>query len=350
MNTEKIYGFGIVGTGAIADVHAEAIKHIPNAKLIGVFNRSFEKADVFKQKHNCVAFDKLDDLLDLEELDIVCICTPSGLHEDIALKAMKKRKHCLIEKPLEVTTEKCNHIIEAAEENNVNLGVIFPSRFYPESRKIKSAIDTGRFGNLVIGSAYVKWSRTEAYYKQNAWRGTWALDGGGALMNQAIHAVDVLQWYMGEVESVQSLTGNFRHREIEVEDTAVAILKFKNGALGVIECSTAIHPGFLKRIEISGTEGTAVIEDTNIIKWEFAREDAEDHAVVESDKTEKAVDGGVSNPMAISFLGHQLQLEDFISSLNKGVEPFIDGKEGRKSVRIIEAIYESAKTGEAIKV
>ncbi len=348
MGIEKIYGFGIIGTGAIADMHAEALKCIPNAKLLGVFNRSFEKANSFKDRHTCLAFDNLDDLLNFEGLDIVCICTPSGLHEDIAIKAIQKGKHCLIEKPLEITTEKCDRIIRTANANNVKLGVIFPSRFYPESKKIKAAIDKGRFGNLAIGSAYVKWSRTEAYYKQNAWRGTWELDGGGALMNQAIHAVDVLQWYMGEVESVQALTGNFRHKEIEVEDTAVAILKFSNGALGVIECSTAIYPGFLKRIEISGTEGSVIIEDADITRWEFEKEETGDELVVKKDKKHESVNGGVSNPMAISFLGHQLQIENFILSVNKGVNPFVDGNEGRKSVRIIEAIYESAATGKSV--
>ncbi|ADY51709.1 oxidoreductase domain protein [Pseudopedobacter saltans DSM 12145] len=348
MNTDKIYGFGIVGTGAIADIHADAIKSVAGAKLIGVYNRNYDKAKSFSEKHGGESFEDLDTFLDRADIDIICICTPSGLHEEMALLAIRKGKHCLIEKPLEINTMRCDQMISEAKRNGVQLGVVFQSRFYPESRAIKEAIDRNWFGKLAIGSAYVKWSRTEAYYKQNAWRGTWAFDGGGALMNQGIHAVDVLQWYMGEVESVQAMTGNFRHEEIEVEDTVVAILRFKNGALGTIECSTALYPGFLKRIEITGTEGSAVIEDADITKWEFMNADANAYYAVKAKDESKDANGGVSNPMAISSLGHQLQITDFINALNASAKPFIDGEEGRKSVRIIEAIYESARTGKPV--
>lgn len=350
MNTNKIYGFGILGAGAIADIHADAISKIANAKLIGVYNRNFDKAQSFSERQACEAFEELDALLEREDLDIICVCTPSGLHEELALKAIQKGKHCLIEKPLEINTQRCDRLIAEANKQGVQLGVIFQSRFYPESKLIKQAIDKQWFGKLAIGSAYVKWSRSEAYYQQNAWRGTWDFDGGGALMNQGIHAVDVLQWYMGEVESVQAMTGNFRHQQIEVEDTVVAILRFKSGALGTIECSTALHPGFLKRIEITGTEGSVIMEDADITHWEFSNIEANTSYSVKTKDEAKGANGGVSNPMAISSLGHQLQMEDFIQALITSGQPFIDGEEGKKSVKIIEAIYESAKTGKAVEL
>lgn len=188
------------------------------------------------------------------------------MHLNPAISCIKAGKHCLIEKPLEVTLERCDQIIEAAYNVGVKIGVIFPSRFYENSKQLKRAIDEKRFGDLVLGDAYVKWSRNAEYYQLGKWRGTWKYDGGGALMNQGIHSVDLLQWYMGPVESVQSVAGNIKHKNIEVEDTIVSTLKFANGAFGTIECSTAIFPGALKRIEVMGTEGTAVLEESNLIK------------------------------------------------------------------------------------
>ncbi len=347
-NENKIFGFGIIGTGAIASIHAKAIQAIPNAKLVGAYNKTYSKAVSFAGEFQCGAFENLDDLLNLPELDVVCICTASGAHEEPALKAIAAGKHCLIEKPLEVTLEKCDRIIEAAREGQVKLGVIFPSRFYPESKKLKSAIDAGRFGELAIGSAYVKRSRTPEYYTSAAWRGTWELDGGGALMNQAIHAVDMLQWCMGPVESVQALAGNFRHKEIEVEDTVVAILKFRNGALGTLECSTALYPGFLKKLEITGTDASVVMEDSTLSVWEFRQPDEEEPG--RNPAAENAPNGGVADPMAIGFFGHQKQIEDFIEAVALDKKPLIDGEEGRKSVEIIRAIYESAQTRKVVEL
>lgn len=344
----KTFGFAIIGTGAIATIHAKAIEAIPHAKLVGVFNKTHSKAVDFATQYGCDAFESLDELLEIPALDVVCICTASGAHEDPALKAIAAGKHCLIEKPLEVTTEKCDRIIEAARANDVTVGVVFPSRFYPESKQLKDAIDAGRFGRLAIGSAYVKWSRTPEYYQSAPWRGTWALDGGGALMNQAIHAVDMLQWCMGPVVSVQAFTGNFRHQAIEVEDTAVAVLKFESGALGTIECSTALFPGFLKKLEITGTEASIVMEDNTFSRWEFR--DSAEGDVRQKEADDNALKGGVADPMAISFSGHQKQIEDFIDAIVSHKQPLVDGVEGRKSVAIIEAIYQSAKTQKLVEL
>ncbi len=203
---------------------------------------------------------------------------------------------------------------------------------------------------MVLGSAYVKWHRTEAYYESADWRGTWALDGGGALMNQAIHAVDMLQWCMGPIVSVQAFANNARHQNIEVEDTVVATLKFASGALGTIECSTATYPGMLKRIEIMGTTGTAVLEDNDLIKWQFEQQQEDDARIIGSFSVGGASQGGASDPLAISHLGHQRQMEDLLHAIKTGQKPIIDAEEGRKSVAIVLAIYESARTEKLVNL
>ena len=212
--TQKQVGIGIIGAGLISHIHALAIQHIDNASIKGVFNINKDKADAFALKYNCTAYDNLDEMLAQPDIDIVCICTPSGIHLDPAIKSIEAGKHCLIEKPLEVTLEKCDKIIEAAKNKGVKVGVIFPSRFYESSMQLKKTIEEKRFGDMVLGDAYVKWYRSPEYYASAAWRGTWELDGGGAMMNQGIHSVDLLQWYMGPVESVQSFSANVRHKGI----------------------------------------------------------------------------------------------------------------------------------------
>lgn len=351
MNRKK-FGFAIVGTGAIASVHAKAIEAIDNAVLLGVYSQTKEKKSRFAAEHDCAAYDALEELLALKEIDIVCICTPSGIHLEPALKCIEAGKHCLIEKPLEVNLERCDRIINAAKDRGVLIGVVFPSRFYPESKKLKGALNADWFGKIVVVSADVKWRREPDYYKSAAWRGTWKLDGGGALMNQGIHSVDMLQWLAGPVDSVQAAAANILHKNIEVEDTLAATIKFKSGALGTIECSTAVYPGALKRLEIMGTSGTAVMEDNDIVKWEFQNQKTKDTKI----KNPSGFDfrgfgqGGVSDPMSISFYGHQKQIEELMDAIEAGSRPLVDGMEGRKSVEIVCAIYESARTGTCIKL
>ncbi|MHA4812494.1 Gfo/Idh/MocA family protein [Flavitalea flava] len=347
---KKKFGFGIVGTGMIAETHAMAIAGIGHANLIGAYSISKDKRDRFARKHNCRAFETLEEMAKDPAIDIVCICTPSGIHLEPALTCIAGGKHCLVEKPLEVNLERCDLIIEAARKAGVKLGVIFPSRFQETNRRLKMALEKTRFGNLVLGDAYVKWSRSKAYYDSAAWRGTWQLDGGGALMNQGIHSVDLLQWFMGPVQSVQALTANIRHKEIEVEDTVVAMVKFVNGALGTIECSTAVFPGSYKRIEIMGTTGTVVIEENSLVKWQFEQETPEDDFTRKTFSVGNSTGGGASDPAAIGYAGHQHQIEDMILAIETGSSPLIDGREGRKSVEIVRAIYDSARTGEAVRL
>lgn len=342
----KKTGFGIVGTGAIAEMHAQAILGLENANLIGVYNRTKEKAINFAKKHEVKVYADLDEMMTDAEIDVVCICTASGFHLEPALAAIEKGKHCVIEKPLEITSERCDAIIEAAEENKVKVSVLFQSRYYASALKIQEAVQKKELGNLVLGSAYIKWSRTEEYYASAAWRGTLSMDGGGALMNQGIHTVDLLQWYMGDVVSVQALKANIKHKGIEGEDTVVAVLEFANGALGTIECTTAGYPGYARRLELVGTEGSIVLEDNDIVKWDFKNSE---NVMQEADALETKL-GGAADPMAIDTSGHKNQIKEMIEAIKGKNSTPISAEEGSKSVRIVCAIYESAKTGKKIKL
>ena len=215
---------------------------------------------------------------------------------------------------------------------------------------LKDAIDAGRFGRLTLGDTYVKWWRTQEYYDGGGWRGTWALDGGGAYMNQAIHNVDLLCWLMGDVAEIAGFTGTLAHERIEVEDVGVACLKFANGAVGVMEATTAAWPGLLKKTEIHGTRGTVIVEQDSILRWEFADELPTDAETRTKFGAGSATSGGASDPKAISFVGHQLQLQDFIDSIAAGRKPRVDGAEGRRSVAIILAIYQAARTGQSVRL
>ena len=230
------------------------------------------------------------------------------------------------------------------------LSTIFPSRFHTSSATLKKAIDKGRFGRLTLGDAYVKWFRTQAYYDSGQWRGTWALDGGGALMNQAIHSVDLLTWLMGPVAEISAATATLAHKRIEVEDVATASLRFENGALGVIEATTAAFPGWLKKIEIHGSHGSACLEEEDIKTWQFAKMTAADKKILADLSHQTSTGGGASDQSAIGHAAHAHQFKDVIKAIKKGTTPAIDGHEGRRSVEIILAIYKAAETGKRIRL
>ena len=265
------YGFGIIGCGMIANFHAKAIEDVRGARLVACYDTFPAAADRLAASTGCRAYHKLDSMLADPDIDIVTIGTPSGAHRDPAIAAAQAGKHVIVEKPLEITLKRCDQIIAACKKHRVKLSTIFPSRFHHSSIELKRAIDERRFGKLTMGDAYVKWYRSQEYYDSGAWRGTWELDGGGALMNQAIHSVDLLTWLMGPVVDIRAQAATLAHKRIAVEDTAVATLRFKNGALGVIEATTAAYPGYLKRLAIHGSEGTATMEEEDIKTWDFAK-------------------------------------------------------------------------------
>ena len=343
-------GFGIIGCGMIATFHARALAEIRGAKLIGCYDAISTASERTAAEQGCQAYTNLKDLLADKRIDVVTICTPSGAHMEPAVAAAKAGKHVVVEKPLEITLKRCDRIIEACRKHQVVLSTIFPSRFHSSSLELKKAVDQKRFGRLTMGDAYVKWFRTQEYYDSGAWRGTWDLDGGGALMNQAIHSVDLLTWLMGPVTEIRAQTATLAHRRIDVEDTAVATLRFKSGALGVIEATTAAWPGYLKRIEIHGSQGSAVLEEEDLKVWDFAKKRASDRAIHKRMAAQRSGGGGASDPSAIGHHAHAMQFRDVLRAIRTGKNPAIDGAEGRRSVEIILGIYKAAETGKTIRL
>lgn len=340
--------FGIIGTGVIASVHAMALKEIADAELVACYDINKERADAFAEKNGCKAFSDFNAFLSV--VDTVTITTPSGAHLDVALKAMDQGKNVVIEKPLEITVERCQKLIDKAKEKNVVLSGIFQSRFHDAPRLIKKALDEGRFGKVVLIDAQIKWYRSQEYYDSVSWHGTKKLDGGGALMNQGIHAIDLLSWFGGAVDTVSGECRTLAHTNIEVEDTAAAVLTFKSGALGVIEGTTSSWPGFFKRIEISGTEGSAILEEESLKFWSFKDERPEDNEIREKYSSLITSGGGASDPKAIGYHGHKLEFEDVIDAIKTGRKPFITGEEAMKAVSIIEAVYKSSEDKKIIKL
>ena len=343
-------GFGIIGCGMIADFHARALADIRGANLVGCFDLNAPSAASFADKNDCTPYTDLNKMFENPGLDVVTICTPSGAHLDPAVAAANAGKHVIVEKPLEITLARCDAIINACKSNRVQLFTVFPSRFHESSQLLKMAVDKNKFGRLSMGDAYVKWFRTQEYYDSGAWRGTWRLDGGGALMNQAIHTVDLLSWLMGPVVEITAQADMLAHKRIEVEDVVVATLRFKNGALGVIEATTAAYPGMLKRIEIHGTHGSAVLEEEDITIWEFAKMTKSDTQLVKRMAGRTKTGGGAADPAAIGHHAHAALFRDAIRSIQGKSSNSIDGIEGRRSVEIILAIYKAAESGKAISL
>jgi UDP-N-acetyl-2-amino-2-deoxyglucuronate dehydrogenase len=335
-------GFGFIGAGAIAHFHARAVAAANGGRLVGVMSRTRASAEKFATAHGIgFATDDLDELLAQPGLDAVCITTPSALHLVPALAAIRAGKNLMIEKPLDATVEGTDHILHAAEAAGVRVGSIFQARFSDAARHLKAAVNAQRFGRIGLASCYVKWNRTAAYY--TGWKGKIAEDGGGAVINQAIHGIDLLQWFAGMPVEVFAWTTTRVHA-IESEDTSVAVLKFASGAFGVIEASTALWPGFARRIEICGENGSAVMEDDDIVRWEFRTEKAEDETIRLARET-SAKGSGSANPMAIAFEGHLRQIQDFIDGIRERRPFFIEGAEARKAVALVRAIYDSAASG-----
>jgi predicted dehydrogenase len=344
------FGFGIIGCGMIANFHAKAIAEIRGARLAACYDAVPAAADRLAQAQGCRAYHNLKGLLADRDVDVVTVGTPSGAHLEPAVAAARAGKHVIVEKPLEITLSRCDRIIRECQKNKVALSAIFPSRFHAAPIELKRAIDADRFGRLTLAEAYVKWYRTQAYYDSGAWRGTWELDGGGALMNQAIHSVDILAWLMGPVVEITAHWGLLAHKRIAVEDTVVATLKFKSGALGVIEATTAAYPGYLKRIEVHGSEGSAAMEEEDVVAWDFAKKGRGDAAILKRMAQRTSTAGGASDPAAIGHHGHTEQFRDVLAAIAEKRRPAIDGHEGRRSVEIILGVYKAAETGKVVKL
>ncbi|HXD85199.1 MAG TPA: Gfo/Idh/MocA family oxidoreductase [Urbifossiella sp.] len=341
-------GFAIVGCGMIARYHVRALAEIPGTRVAAVVSRSPASAAKLVQETGipaCPTFSTVEEAVKASGVDAVIVTTPSGAHLEPALTAAAAGKHVVVEKPLEITGLRCQRIIDACDKHRVKLCTIFPSRFADANVVLKAAVDAGKFGRLTFGEASNKWWRTQAYYDDGGWKGTLALDGGGALMNQAIHNVDLLLWMMGPATHVCGLTATLAHERIEVEDTAAATIRFANGALGVLVGTTSVHPGYPKQIAIHGDRGSAVIEQEDVLKWDFEPTTEADAEVKQRFAAKVGASGGAADPKAISHEGHRRQLADFVEAIRADRPPSVDGREGKRAVDLICAIYESNRTG-----
>jgi UDP-N-acetyl-2-amino-2-deoxyglucuronate dehydrogenase len=341
--------FGIIGTGSISRVHAQAIASMDGSSVHSVFNPRAGRADPLAEEFGGKAFSNINAFLADPELEIVTIATPSGAHLEPALAALAAGKHVLCEKPLEITTRRIDELAAAAAIAGRTVAAILNRRFNPAMDAFKSACDQHRFGKLTSASCYVKWFRDQAYYDSADWRGTWALDGGGALMNQGIHSIDALLYLAGPVKSVQANAACLAHERIEVEDTAVAILEFENGARGVIEGSTCnwSSTGHPARIQLSGTEGSVFLADEAFEVWDFKHASADDAEIRKSLLRGNSAGLGANDPKAIHFHQHKRNFEEVVAAIRDGREPSTSAVEARKSVALIEAIYQSAAAGGA---
>ncbi len=348
--------WGIIGCGVIAPTHAAALKRIAGVELAAVSDLLPERARDLAEKFEAEAMPGTPALLARSDVDGVTICTPSGTHADLAVEAMKAGKHVIIEKPMDVTAEACDHILAAGRETGKVLTVISQHRWDRAAQIVKEAIVSGKLGSILLAEASVNWYRTQGYYDSGDWRGTWAMDGGGALMNQGIHTVDLLLWLAGEAASVTAKTRTAAHERIEVEDLAVALIEFKSGAVGTLTATTAVFPGFPVRIGIYGTEGSAVIEGDRLKHLSFTSgeaftgEEAALHALSvarggsASVETEAQSRSASADPGAVWGDAHEAQIQDFLTALRTGTSPLLTGEEGRRAVAFIQSVYASAGT------
>jgi len=344
----RTWNFGIVGAGLIADFHARAVNDIPNAKLIGFCDSGSGRGKKLADKFGAKAFENYEQMVKSDEVDIVTIATPSGFHLEPTVAAARAGKHVICEKPLETTLERIDAMIDTHQKHGTLLGGIFQNRFNDCIIPLKEAINSGRFGAITYAGVYVPWWRKDEYYA-DSWHGRWKLDGGGALMNQSIHMIDLLCALMPPIESVQSCVGTLGHPQMETEDTGVAALRFTNGALGIIYGTTASYPGRLKRFEITGTKGTVVLLEDSFTLWQFDEERPEDEQIRKQFGQTKSA-GGAADPGSISYQNHTRNFKAFINALEQNRDFEISGTEARKAVEVTLAIYKSAKEQRAVKL
>lgn len=352
------FTIGLIGIGNAAELHAMAIDDIPHAEVVAGSCRTEDKGVAFAERFDCDWYPTTDDLLAEAAPDIVTVCTPSGAHLEPVLKAAEAGIDVLCEKPLEITTERIDRMIEAAETAEIRLGGVFQQRFNPVVETVHDAATRGRFGDLAVANAYVPWWRDDEYYR-GSWKGTQALDGGGALMNQSIHGIDAVQWLAAAaletsenpVAEVMAYTSQASHDEelIEVEDTAVASIRYRGKALGQILGATSMYPGSLKRLEIAGRDGTAAVLEDELIAWQF-RDSWSDDAEIRDRFSQTATSGGAGDPMDVDVSNHTRNIEAFLAAVANDGPYRIDAREARKAVAIIESIYASAEQGTPVTV
>jgi len=358
--------FAIVGCGVIHGTHIDAIKALSDdAELVAVCDEVEEIARRAGEKNGVTHFTDLDAMLSGADFDVLCVCTPSGLHAEHGVRGAKAGKHVVCEKPIDVSLKAADALIAACADNNVKLEVISQHRYSSGIRALRQYLDEGRLGDLCYGESTTKWYRTQEYYDSGGWRGTWALDGGGALMNQGVHYVDMLRWIMGPVKAVSATMGTRAHERIEVEDIVSANIEFENGAVGTLLASTAMYPGFKQSLEVYGTNGTVVVENSRLKFAQFADNAGErtpggvknapppevkDFVRQGEAQGEGGQAQGASDPRAISVGGHVAHFTDLIEAIRTGRETFMNGTEARSALELIVAVYESARTGKRVEL
>lgn len=328
---------GLIGGGNISETHARAAKAIPGVTLAAMYGTNTSKVEQLCRTYGGTPHRDLDAFVRHRPMDFVAIGSPSGLHATHGIAAARRGLHVLTEKPIDISKERADQLIEATQQSGVKLGVIFQDRCKPEIQRLKQWIDSGVLGKILLADARVKWYRPPEYYSESKWRGTVDLDGGGALINQAVHTVDLLLWLLGDVTRVQARTATALHA-IEGEDTALALLEFANGPLGVLQATTAAFPGFPRLLEITGSQGTVILEQDRIIDVRLRDATAGVRAGIKSSDNENT-----ASPVVSDFRGHQAILEDFIGAIHENRAPLCDGHEGARSIALIEEIYRASK-------
>jgi len=327
---------GLIGAGNISESHARAVRAIPGAEVVAVYGANAQRVDRLCREHGGAAYHDFQAFLAHRPMEMVVIGSPSGVHAEQGIAAARQGLHVLTEKPIDISVERADALISACEQAGVKLGVIFQDRFKPDLRRLKQLIAEGLIGKPLLVDARVKWYRPPEYYSQSRWRGTRALDGGGALINQGVHTVDLLLWLLGDVVKVQARTAAMLH-QIETEDTALALLEFSSGALGQLQATTAAYPGYPRRVEITGSEGTIILEQDRIVAINLR---TPYQGPISSEMADQ--NPSTSSPVVSDIRGHQSAIEDFILAIEKGTAPMCDGREGRKSLALVEVIYKAS--------
>lgn len=334
-------GLGIVGTGSIAKTYAKCISELENVDLIAMHTKSSHRVGEVQQQFGVSVFADMAAFLDNPAIHLVCVCNESGNHGEAIKQSAMAGKHVLCEKPLEVTPEKIDEVIEICKAQNVILGCVFQNRCASDYQALYKAVKEGVLGKLLMGNAHINWYRNKDYYDKSEWRGTKQFDGGAAFINQAIHTIDLLLNVMGPAHSIFGNVRTLVH-EIEGEDTGAAILNFKNGAIGTITAGTSLKPGYPERLEIYGEKGSILMEGGKITQW-----NVENIRAPESMNTDNSATGA-SDPTSIGHLNHKIVIQDMIDAIKENSSPMVDGVEARKSVEVISAIYRSSKEGKLI--
>ncbi|MNM15002.1 putative oxidoreductase YhhX [compost metagenome] len=336
------WGFGIIGCGSIAGFHRAAIHSLDNARLVGVASRSGARAKAFAlESGHCECWSDYRQLLEHPGIDIVCVTTESGSHFQVGQQVLLAGKHAIIEKPLAMKAEEARRLTGLAADRGLSLSVVSQRRFEPQVAAIKRAVDAGKLGRLLYIEAGTPYYRTQEYYDQSEWRGTFAMDGG-ALMNQGIHQIDLMLWMAGPVSSVYGQVATLAHR-MEAEDTGTAIVRFVNGAIGTIMASTSMKPGFPPYLHLYGEKGSVKLSGSSIVQWSVEGEPSPSPVFESSLETD-----GSSNPLDISPMHHKRQFEALLQALDQGNDPPVSGGEGALAVELIEAIYASSASGKEI--